>query len=232
MLWNLRPEAPSAAPPDAPAEGRFVLQRHHDSGGPHLDLRLEQPGGFLLGWRIDAVDLDGDCAATEKSPHPLDWLDQDGDSQRVDAGGYRWLERDDHGGRLLLHGARGSTVVQVARGVAVSPAAVRTMCDTATRLGVSLDALANLAEDGVAARTRLVERLCGLGRELDGETFDEALWRDTLRGCSLAELQAHLRGYEVRFDAKYPPRPVSRPAPLDDAAEQHPAERALALLRG
>lgn len=229
MLWTLRAEPHPAPVPDAPPEGRYVLQRHHDAAGPHLDLRLEQPGGYLLGWRIAANALDGDTAATEKAPHPIAWLDHDGDAVREDAGTYRWLDRDDLGGRLLLDGQRGQQVITVTRGEVVSAAAIRALQECAGRLNVHLEDAPRLMEDGIAARHRALDRFCGLGRELDGDTFDEELWRKTLRQLPLAELQVHLRGLEVRFDAKYPPRPVSRPVPLDDAAT--PSRDALTLLR-
>lgn len=229
MIWTLRAEPAIDTGPDAPPEGRFVLQRHHDAAGPHLDLRLEQPGGYLLGWRIDAATLDGDSCASEKAPHPIAWLEQDGDTVREDAGAYRWLDRDNLGGRLLLEGERGTRIVTVSRGEVVSAAAIRAIQECAGRLNVRLDDAARLMEDGVAARSRAIDRFCGLGRELDGETFDEALWRKTLRQLPLADLQVHLRGLEVRFDAKYPPRPVSRPVPLDDEAT--PSRDALTLLR-
>lgn len=230
MLWNLH-FAPSATPqPDAPADGRFVLQRHHDLAGPHLDLRLEQPGGFLLGWRIDANTPEGDTIATEKSPHPIAWLDHDGDTVREDAGTYQWLDRDDTGGRLLLRGARAQRIVTIARGETLPAAALRDLHQAASRLNLRLADVPRLLEDGVTARQRATERFCGLGRELDGTAFDETLWRETLRGLSLGELQAHLRAFERRFDAKYPPQPVSRPAALDAEATP-PAARTLALLR-
>lgn len=232
MLWNLHANTPAECPEDAPAEGRFVVQRHHDLAGPHLDLRLEQPGGYLLGWRIDATDLQGDCVASEKAPHPLAWLDQDGDTVRVDAGAYRWLDRDDTGGRLLLEGAQGRLVITISRGEAISARAIRAVQECAARLGIRLDDAARLMDDGATARIRATERFCGLGRELDGTAFDEGLWRETLRGLPLADLQAHLRAYEIRFDAKYPPQPVSRPVPLEDEAQPSHTERALALLRG
>ena len=231
MLWTLRFDPAAGPVADAPPEGRFVVQRHRDEAGPHLDLRLEQPGGYLLGWRIDATALEGEVCASEKSPHPLTWLDQDGDTIRVDAGAYRWLERGDDGGKLLLEGERGPRVVTVSRGQVVSAAAIRAIQDAASRLNVHLDEAARLMDDGATARARAIERFCGLGRELDGTAFDESLWRKTVRDLPLAELQSHLRAYEVRFDAKYPPQPASRPIPLEDTTVQNASERVLALLR-
>ena len=72
MLWNLTNEKRSEEDRVAPehCDGRFVLHRHHDADGPHLDLRLEQDN-FLLGWRIDASGLDEECWATEKRPQSI-----------------------------------------------------------------------------------------------------------------------------------------------------------------
>jgi hypothetical protein len=84
--------------------------------------------------------------------------------------------------------------------------------------------------DGALARQRAIERFCGLGRELDAEAFDPAVWRKTLAGLTLEEIQAHLRTYEVRFDRVYPPAPVSRPERLADDGSQR-ASVALGILR-
>ena len=67
MYWIVGLEsAEERAVPDE-AHGRFVLHRHHDEGGAHLDLRLEQDG-YLMGWRIDGISLEGAPWATEKAP--------------------------------------------------------------------------------------------------------------------------------------------------------------------
>jgi hypothetical protein len=72
------------------------------------------------------------------------------------------------------------------------------------------------ARDGDTARNRAVERLCALGMELDGESFDEKMWRKTLRHLSLAEVHAHLRSFERRFDGRYPPVPVTKREKLEE----------------
>ena len=82
------------------------------------------------------------------------------------------------------------------------------------------------------SRQIAVERLCGLGRELDGAVFDEAVWRKTLRGLSLDEIHRQLHAYEVRFDRKYPPQSVSRPERLPEDKEEGRAGAAMAILRG
>src|SRR5690606_22504207 len=84
-----------------PAAGRFVLHRHADAQGPHLDLRLEA-GACLLGWRIDGTELAGEGYATAKAPHPLYWLERDGDAVREDAGTYAWIDQRHAGGLLEL----------------------------------------------------------------------------------------------------------------------------------
>lgn len=85
-----------------------------------------------------------------------------------------------------------------------------------------------LIADGATARLRATERLCGLGRELDGDAFDDAVWRKTLSSLTLEEIHGQLRSFEVRFDLKYPPMPVSRP---DHAQGASRSEDALAIVR-
>jgi hypothetical protein len=91
---------------------------------------------------------------------------------------------------------------------------------------------AQLVLDGIAARDRATARLCGLGRELDGGAFDESAWRKSLRGLSLDEIHAQLRAFEVRFDAKYPPAPVSRPERLPEDGEANRLDVARAIAAG
>ena len=189
-------------------DGRFVLHRHCDAQGPHLDLRLEQDG-HLVGWRIDAAALSGEAWATEKPPHPLRWLDQDGDAVRGDAGVYQWLERSAGGGVLLLAGNAGTKRLRVSREEGLPARYVRSVCEALTACGAGGEEAGRLIVDGMAARRRATARLCGLGRELDGGAFDEAVCRKALSGLSLDEIHGQLRAYEVRFDQKYPPRAVS-----------------------
>ena len=196
-------------------DGRFVLHRHCDAQGPHLDLRLEQDG-HVVGWRIDASALSGEPWATEKAPHPLRWLDQDGDAVREDAGVYRWLEHCAGGGVLLLAGNAGTRRLRVSREQGLPARYVRSICEALTECGAGTDQAGRLILDGMAARRRAVARLCGLGRELDGDAFDEAVCRKALSGLSLDEIHGQLRGYEVRFDRKYPPSAVSRAARLPE----------------
>ena len=215
---------------DAPDDGRFVLHRHSDADGPHLDLRLEA-GDHLLGWRIDGPNFDGEPWATEKGPHPLSWLEQDSDAQRQDAGHYRWVERHPDRRVLVLEGRYGPQVVCAERQPALPARVVRSLVETLTELGEDADRLGGLVRDGATARTRAIERLCGLGRELDGRLFEETIWRKTLAGLSLDEIHAQLRSLEVRFDRKYEPRPVSRAETLPDVEEPHRRGSVLAILR-
>ncbi len=213
------------------ADGRFVLHRHRDAIGPHFDLRLEQ-GGVLVGWRIDGESLDGSLWATEKNSHPVRWLDVDGDAIREDAGAYSWVSRDRETATLRLAGKDGSYLVHARRVVGLSPAAVRSVSEALGAAGFQDADAAQLVADGIVARQRAIERLCGLGRELDGAAFDEHVWRQLSRGLSLEEIHTQLRAYEVRFDMKYPPSPVSRPEKLEVDETQDRADLALAIARG
>lgn len=229
MYWRLCPvtgERDGALP--SHVDGRFVLHRHHDAGGAHLDLRLEVEG-CCVGWRVEETALDGAAWAREKAPHPLHWLEQDGDAVREDAGSYAWLDRDDEGGHLVLRGAKGDRVLRVERGPELPAAAVHAVLDAVRAAQAGPEEVAGLIGDGVTARQRAVARFCGLGRELDGEAFDEAVWRKTLAGLTLTEVHRHLSAYEMRFDRKYPPTPVSRPERLDGDGGH---AKAMAILSG
>jgi hypothetical protein len=233
MYWNLtmRREEPGVDRDQLSADGRFVLHRHRDSVGAHFDLRLEQ-GGALVGWRIDGESLEGSLFASEKASHPVRWLDVDGDAIREDVGEYCWVSRGRDAGSLRLIGEDGSWLVSADRVAGLSPSAVRSVSDALESAGFSDCEAGRLVVDGIAARQRAVERLCGLGRELDGSAFDEDVWRQVSRGLSLEEIHGQLRAYEVRFDVKYPPSPVSRPEALDGDESGDRAGMALAIARG
>jgi hypothetical protein len=231
MYWSLSLTREDLDSSECVADGRFVLHRHRDALGPHFDLRLEQ-GGALVGWRIDGESLDGALWASEKPPHPLRWLDVDGDALREDGGSYAWLARDRDSVSLRLMGADGCWRVDATRQPGLRPAVVRSVTE-ALRSAECLESdAAQLVLDGIAARDRATARLCGLGRELDGGAFDESAWRKSLRGLSLDEIHAQLRAFEVRFDAKYPPAPVSRPERLPEDGEVNRLDVARAIAAG
>jgi hypothetical protein len=233
MYWKIsteRAEQDSRAS-DGATTGRFVLHRHHDADGPHLDLRFEQDG-YLAGFRIDGLSLDNEVWASEKGAHPLEWLERDGDAVREDSGTYRRHVVNDGEMRITLHGAGGVRDLRAVRVAGLPPNAVRDVCDALRAHGASVSDAAKLVADGAVARRRAVERLCGLARELDGAAFDEDVCKRSLAPLSLEDIHAQLRAYEARFDAAYPPAPVSRPERL---AEQRPApasEKVLEIVRG
>ncbi len=239
MFWTLVSVEPldraaARAADAAPVEGRFVIHRHRDTQGPHLDLRLEQDG-CLAGLRVDADALEPGAWAAEKAPHALHWLRQDGDAVRVDAGAYAWERRDADVRVMRLDGAHGVCRLEWRRDEGLPPSCLRALAEAVHALNVTPDRVADLVRDGVEARERAVARLCGLGRELDGPAFDAAAWRRLLDPLSLREIHGHLAAFETRFDRAFPPEPVSRPEALEDEAQrasaQSRADRALRLLR-
>ena len=216
MYWRLKlEETPNIDSLDL-VDGRFILHKHHDHDGPHLDLRLEIDG-YLMGWRIDSLSLEGRPWATEKAPHALRWLDCDAEAECVDAGVYMLQNRPGGDTRILLLKGIGGVKQLTAERVPGLPASVaRDLVTTLRENNAAASGASQLVRDGLAARRRAVERLCGLGRELDGTAFDASSWRTLLAALSLEEIHAQLRAYEVRFDQKYPPSPVSRPERLHE----------------
>lgn len=233
MYWKVQcdpgEEAAGFGPDDA--DGRYVLHRHRDSGGAHLDLRLEQEG-YLAGWRINATGLEGETWATEKAPHPVVWLERDGDAVREDAGWYRHEMHGEGQHVITLRGKAGARVVHVTRAPALPPAAVHSILESLREHGGVPQDAGRLVADGLIARRRAVERLCGLARELDGGAFDEGVCRKSLQSLSLDEIHTQLRAYELRFDRKYPPAAVSRPEPLPETTRDRRAGDAMAIVRG
>jgi hypothetical protein len=211
--------------------GRYVVHRHRDEDGPHLDLRLEH-GDCLIGWRIAGTALAEGVCAEEKSPHPLHWLEKDGECVREDAGQYAWLSRDAQGGGLLLRGADGERILRLRRTEGLPADCILGLRDLMDREELSAADLAGLIEDGLSARGRALARFQGLGRELDGPAFDGGMWRKTLAPLSLREIHRHLEQLELRFDAEHPPLQVSRPEPLEDGAAATARGRVLDIVRG
>ena len=229
MYWNVRTSGQDVVE-NFESQGRFVVHRHCGAGGEHVDLRLECEG-HLEGWRVDATSLEGECWATAKAPHPKRWLDTDGDAQRLDAGEYAWEHSTRDGGVLVLNGEQGWSRVEVSREIGIDVSVARDIRETLHRHGVDALCAPGLLEDGVMARRNAVERLCGLGSMLDGESFDDDLWRKTLRGLSLQELHQQLRGFELRFDRMHPPQPVSRPEALSDGTMELRSTQAMEIIQ-
>lgn len=228
MYFNMTVETLEDASTTFKPQGRFVLHRHHDADGAHLDLRLEAEG-CALGYRIGGLALADGAWATEKQPHPLAWLDQDGDAIREDAGLYAIAAESEDTRDVILHGAHGARLLRFTRDASLNAASAREVAITLRELARAPEHAAQLIRDGVLARQRAVARLCGLGRELDGPHFDETQWRGLTAALPLDELHAHLRAFERRFNEKYPPLPVSRPEPLEEQAH---TSRMLELARG
>ncbi len=160
MYWNITQTIENIdANAHAISNGRFVLHRHHDAEGPHLDLRFEQDG-YLAGFRIDGLTLEGEVCATEKSAHPIAWLEQDGEAVREDSGTYRRHAINDNEMHIELHGALGVRTLHATRQSGLPPSTIREVCATLRAHAASTRDAARLIADGIAARRRAIERLC------------------------------------------------------------------------
>ena len=155
MYWNiaLLPDAtPDSKREHGPA-GRYVIHRHFDGGGPHRDLRLEQ-AGHLAGWRFEQPLCAEGAWAVEKGPHPLRWLDHDGDAAREDAGLYTVIAWAKDVRELFLDGRHGTHILRAERMPLLSPEAARALHVTMREMALEPAALAGILRDGVTARRR------------------------------------------------------------------------------
>ncbi len=231
MYWKITEMTRQEAGAPAADASRFVLHRHQDAEGVHHDLRLED-GNCLLGFRIAGQALEAGCWATEKMPHPKEWLQQDRDAQRVLAGNYGWRDTEPNHRELLLHSGEATVTLHFERCAALPVESVRALATLAQEQHVALNGLPALVEDGLAARRNAMARFCGLSRELDGTGFDEQHWRDLFGGMTLHQIGEHLAAVEARYDRSHPPAPVSRPETLDhkEHAQENRAQRVREIL--
>ncbi len=232
MNWHLvevRTMGESAAPENW--EGRFVLQAHRDNAGAHLDLRLEY-AGVLLGFRVAATELEAGSWATEKSPHPLRWLDQDGTAERLDEGKYAWVQHDAESGILHLNGRDGQRVLHFKRETMLAPAVSMRVHAWLAEHDLAVDSLPALVEDGYQARKHAVRQLLGLGRVLEQSEFDVTYWEEHLRHADLKTILAHLQRFEARFDTAFAPNTCAQPAPISEQNDDTQTAQAWAMLLG
>ncbi len=232
MLWKVTSESQESITKDLPFhDGRFVLHQHRDNRGEHVDLRVEW-GDTLLGWRIEGNPFAEQGAwAEEKMPHPRHWLTQDGNALREDSGLYRWLDRNDAQRRILLKGRKIDSILTFVRVDDITPSTIGVIRDVLLQHRLDPRDAASLIRDGMAARKRATARLCGLGKELDGNTFDEGVWRKALSHLSLDEIHQQLRAFELRYDLAYPPEPVSKPEKLIESSDADAFRRGLKFLQ-
>ncbi len=204
----------------------YFMHRHEDAGAVYIDLHIERPGCGVARWRmavdvIDRLSAGEEVVCTLNPQDSMRSLDRDAPEYTVvDEGTYADAGQAGGRHRLVFSGrvldgefefravCDDSTVAALAEAIREEPGAM---------LGPErVEEFVAAARDGRVARRRAVERLCGLGRELDGDAFDAQLWRRMLDGLSLSEIHRQTAKFERRFDEKYPPQPVSRSASLPE----------------
>lgn len=197
------------------SEGRFVLHRHRDKYGDHLDLRIEQDG-YLLGWRLEAQELGEVMWGTEKLPHHPAWLEEKNGVEVVLTGKYRWHSHDENSGYLILYDDQNTTPVRTYRidrwrGLPLSIQQKIARC--VQQHGIRWGQLAGLIEDGLTARKQAIHRLRGLVQFLDGESLDDSHWIQLLEQASLHEIHRYLHQWSVRAEMQQPPPRLTKPDP-------------------
>ena len=228
MYWQLTSMTRQEPMPGVAEGAHFVLHKHNDASGPHHDLRLEA-GNCLLGFRIAGESLEAGCWATEKMPHPKEWLKQDRDAQRLLTGTYAWRDTEPEHRELTLHSEEATLTLHFERCDALPVESVRALATLARKQHLAVNTLAGLVEDGLTARRNAIARFCGLSRDLDGKSFDESGWRGMLEAMTLRQIGEQLAAVETRYDRSHPPAPVSRPEALEHRQEDR-SQRARHIL--
>lgn len=231
MYWEITRvwQEEEQAAGEAEHAGRFVMHRHVDKEGPHLDLRLEH-GDSLLGWRIAGESLEEGQWATEKMPHPVEWLSRNHGLERRLEGQWRWVERDETRCTVALWDGESTLCILLEACKDIQAEEVRTLAQLAQKEKIAFSALASLVEDGIQARMRAVARFCALSRTLDGEGFDEAGWRQLFTSMSFNEIGERLAKVEIRHDRSYPPQPVSEPELLEEEEQNERTRHAYHII--
>jgi len=229
MFWKLIVDGVSDSEEFVPRD-RYSLRRDTCEPGGAETLELHE-GDVVRGWKMAGPLCDAAVWASELSSRSSSNRDT-----RIDpggeSGGYAWEHVGMDGGTLLLERNGEICRIRVERVASLCLESAREIAGVMQEHGVASSDAAGLVADGLAARRNAVERLCGLGRELDSERFNDAVWRKTLAGLRLTDIHEQLRAFEVRFDEKYPPMPVSRPESLDESASVSRDEKAMLILRG
>ncbi|HOK09982.1 MAG TPA: hypothetical protein PLT82_11210 [Candidatus Hydrogenedens sp.] len=199
------------------SEGRFVVQRHKDKQGHHLDVRLEQDH-YLLGWRIEAHELLPKLWGQEKLPHDPIWLETDKETECLLAGRYRWFKQSDTCGYLELTSETGQQMVyQVERWAGFPARFQQALWQRMQTWQIAPADVPSLIEDGIHARKYAIRKLCGLGQFLDGDAFCSEHWEKALARCSLEEIYSYLQKWEARFSRYAPSERISRPEKIDES---------------
>lgn len=197
------------------SEGRFVLHAHKDKQGSHLDLRIEQKN-YLLGWRIDDTELRSELWGTEKLPHDPSWLEKEEGGDTKQTGEFRWFSHGDGNGYLILK-TRDNQILtyRVERWGGFSIRFQRALWQYMRKWQLSPSEVLSLIEDGVTAREYAIQRICGLGRYLEGDNFDTSQWEKVMSRCALKEIYTNLQKWEARLEGQNPPARLSRPEKVD-----------------
>ena len=235
MLWTLESMEPVDTEPADGWAGQWVLHRHRDTDGPHLDLRLET-GGILGGLRIDGEALNPGVRAIEKAPHPLDWLTTDGPAQADGRGQWGWDTRKPERRILILDDGADRYRLVWRRLPPLPPDAHARLSEWCREHRLAPAELPGLCADGLRARQAALARCQGLAALIEGDRFDPNAWQILLEPLDLEALNRRLEALEAQLDRLHPPIPWTCPpdGPADPPASADPRAlaRAIALLRG
>lgn len=225
MFWMLDSiETINTDPLDGWA-GQWILHRHRDHYGPHLDLRLEFRG-ILGGLRVDADALIPGVPATEKGPHPNAWLTAEGPAQEVGRGRWAWEKYTPDHRVLLLDNGTDRLRLGWKRAPALPTSVIVQLAAWAQQNHLTPDQLSALCADGLRARQAARARCRGLAALIEAEHFDPDAWNDLLEPLNLDALNQKLDALEARLDQLHPPAPWTHPPDATTETPEHQDPRA------
>lgn len=193
------------------ATGRFIVQRHQDNLGVHIDIRLEHEG-YLTGWRIDGVsELADEMWGEAKLPHNPNLL-YDANLPEIERGIYQWYLEDGEIGILeLVSTSEDCKVFRVEKCCGVPLSVQRKLIEICSGYGLKWDEVSSLIGDGLKAREWMITKICGMAQYLDDQAFVQDDYVEYLKNRSFEELKESLIIWEKRLSLKKPVERVTKP---------------------
>ncbi|MCX8065998.1 MAG: hypothetical protein N3G21_12650 [Candidatus Hydrogenedentes bacterium] len=201
------------------AMGRFIIHRHSDIAGEHIDIRLEEDFS-LVGWRVDGTsELGDEMWGVAKLPHHPGLLD-DGTIPVVAKGKFRWLLDNKDDTFLELEFDDGEIRVYKVEKHGGLPASIQNRLNKIiSDNGLSWDEALSLIGDGIKAREWLITKICGMVEYSGNYILPQAEYAEYLKGKSLDELKRNLTYWEKKVSSNQSVGRLTRPGDIGQEGE-------------